>query len=62
MLNGKHDAVEQNYETTDLDANLADFGNSASNKAIPMAHEASPSYQTRSDPERALNRHGLVLI
>lgn len=67
LLNGNHDAVEQNYRNNlDLDALLAMiFGNSALQQGkTAVAHEAYRQAVKLEDSlgERALNRHGLALI
>ena len=67
MLNGNHDAVEQNYRNNlDLDAMLAmTFGNSALQQGnTELAHEAyRQAIKLEANlGERALNRHGLALI
>ena len=67
LLNGNHEAVEQNYRNNlDLDSMLAmAFGNSALQQGnTELAHEAYRQSIKIEDGlgERALNRHGLALI
>jgi len=67
LLNGNHEAVEQNYRNNlDLDAMLAmTYGNSALQQGkTELAHEAyRQAIKLEANPgERALNRHGLALI
>jgi tetratricopeptide (TPR) repeat protein len=67
MLNGNHEAVEQNYrQNLDLDPQLAAiFGNSALIQGnTELAHEAYRQAIKLENNlgERAINRHGLALI